>query len=708
MAAGAVHAGQVQGGAHAAKPFEIPDELLHAPKQTSKLRFALMILLVIVLLLIFGIPSGLRGLGAWRGKGIPAAFSWTSPVHGKIEVNELDLQLAYRDFSQAFQVDFLVYSSLGVTEKFDARGTARLLVLDQLAQDAGLVVTDSDLRDHLKSYLDTLRMPFDDYRRRVQQFGFDVAKVEETIRRALRIGRFLEISGYAAAVPDPAEIEKMWEREHVEFAFEYAALTPADMKETARVALPDEAGLRAWFDGLDEVAKKELETPEKRRADFAIFKSIEETPAAALVAAFPPEPPAEGQPPPSADELAQDYYNRVFHRRFVKFVDDAPEGHVHHDHDKPKRTEFQPFEEVKERCLAEAPVYFALQRWLQALQGRKAAGETIDLAAEAAQYGLQFRALEKPLTREELTADPELDDSQIASAVFEAAPDGGFHFVPVATKNALVISRAIERVEPVLPPFEEIQDKVVEKWIEPKAEELALSRLQSVWIGFEEFEPPVKEDELMPPEPEGKVHRHATADQFQQGLANAMLTVQKRDFLDRGAPADSDPLFEEPAHKYLVTRFDLYQMDEGEVAEPQMARDKSAAYIVRVAGRREVPIDRMSKTQYDRYKTNARDLAVEERALKFDIPFLEKNYGLVLRKAKEEEAGEKEASASEPKSAGASETKAEANPPAATPITPLEQPDAPGKEQPGEQQSTGEAPADTGEAAGEPETPKQE
>ena len=40
-----------------ASAFDIPDEVLKAPKEVSKLKFGLMVLLVIFLLLIFSIPS---------------------------------------------------------------------------------------------------------------------------------------------------------------------------------------------------------------------------------------------------------------------------------------------------------------------------------------------------------------------------------------------------------------------------------------------------------------------------------------------------------------------------------------------------------------------------------------------------------------------------------------------------------------------------
>lgn len=649
-AAPAVHAQ----GEHLGGTFAIPDEVLHAPKEKSKLQFALMILLLIVLLLIFAVPGGILGWSSFRSRNEPVVFSWNRPGHGSVEVTIGDFQNDLRAFSQAFAADPLPGYSLGVQSDrdLDTATLARILVLEQLAADAGLQISDADLAEHLRGMLDyneMLRSAYNialpttvaEFKTVVRQLGGDQHVIEETIRRALAASRYLQLTGYVGAIPDPADIEKSWKDEHVELAYEYVSLAPSSLEKEARAGLPDEAGLKAWFEALDETAKEELKTAEKRKAEFALFEGIEETPAAELVAAFPPEPPPDGAAPPSAEQLARDYYDRVFHRRFKKPAEpedaQTPDDAHDHDHDA-QRVEFYPVEEVQERAQAEAPVYFALQRWLQDMTARRAAGETVDLATEAAKYGLAFRALDAPLTREELLADPTLGDNQVADAVFGAAPDGGFHFVPVVLEDAIAVARTTERAEPVLPPFEEIRDKVADRWAEPKARELALERLKAIRDGFEEFVPEKKEGEPDFPEPEGTVHRRASAEAFAAAVQTAGLELQRRDWLDRAAPATTDPEWEKPAHRYLATQGQLYRLEEGELAEPGLARDESAAYLVRVAGKREVPIDRMSPVQYERYKTLARQRAMAEMTQKIDRQYLEKNYGLALARGEEEEA----------------------------------------------------------------------
>src|SRR5207342_3351393 len=97
------------------------------------------------------------------------------------------------------------------------------------------------------------------------------------------------------------------------------------------------------------------------------------------------------------EELATRYYNRVYPYRFKKV---PPEGA-----DPSVPSSFFSQDEVQAKCLAEGPVYFALQRWIEDLNARRTNGETIDLAAEAQKLGLDHQAFLEPLTREGFASD---------------------------------------------------------------------------------------------------------------------------------------------------------------------------------------------------------------------------------------------------------------------------------------------------------------
>ncbi len=635
----------------------LSQDVIKVPRGMGRWQFLLLVGLLILLLMTFLVTGPIEKIFRRGNERNPVTMRWNRPGHGPVELRGSDLQWSLAVFRLALDVDPLLGYSLGfgLGSRLESKDCVRLLVLDQLAEDSGLTITDADLVAHLQDSFQFHRPPWtsDDFRSVIQRLGSSQITVEETIRRLLRLSRFLQFAGYAAAIPDPKVIEEQFHEENVEFTFEYAALVPEKLEPEARAQLPDEAQLRQWFESRPEAEKNQLRTPEKRRADFALFRDPEATPAAALVEAFP-EKPVEGVEPSTSEQLAQTYYTRVFHRRFMKPAEEPggdgedPGGG---DERKPRS-----FEEVKDQCLAEAPVYFALQRWLDDLKTRKTAGEAIDLAAEAAKYGLEHRALEGPLSRDELAQLEGLGDRELADAVFQAAPDGSFYYALVPYPGGLAVARALERIEPVLPPFEEIRARVEEQWIKPKAEELALEKLKTLWQGLEQFTPekPAPEAGQAPfEEPaDTRVHRRAASEAFRAAAQGAEVEVATRDWLNRGGPPDADPQRDSPAHRFLATQYELYELAPDEVAEPQLARDKHAAYLVRLAGKREVPLERMTPAQYERYKQGARARAIAELGSTLDLAFLEKHYGLWLRSEEQEPSTERPVGAPAPDSGG--------------------------------------------------------
>ncbi len=623
----------------------LSEDVIRIPRGMSKWQFVVMISLVIILLITFLVPNAIMGItGRGDDERNPVIARWNRPGHGPVEYRYSDIQIHQRLYADALNNDPFLSFGLGIESQrnLDTADIARLMMLDQLAQDAGLEVTDAELAKHLTEFLQFGRRTPEDFRAQVRMQGLAQGYIEEAIRRVLRAGRYLQVLASAAAIPDPAVIEELFHEENEEFAFEYVALPLDSVKEAARAELPDDTALETWFQALPEEERAQFRTEEERRADFVLFRGVESTPAAELVAAFP-EQLAEGVEPQTPEQLADQYYRRVFHKRFVKPAEEeqSPEGEeaaADEEADEPPRPSFRSFDEVKEQCLAEAPIYFALQRWLDDLKTRKTAGETIDLAAEAARYGLEHRAPTEASTRDELAALPEIGDRELADAVFEAAPDGSFHYVVVPLESGLAIARTLERLEPVLPPFSDIRDRIAEKWVEPRAEELALERLKAIREGFEAFEPPEDEDEQELP-PDETVHRRATAEVFRAAAETAGLELGTRDYLNRSGPRDADPDRDLPAHKHLAAQYELYQLETDEVAEPQVAQDEHAAYLVRVSGKREVPLERMTPVQYKRLEQSARSRAAGDLTESMDVAFFEKNYGLWLYQASEEEEG---------------------------------------------------------------------
>lgn len=595
------------------------EDELHVPKGVSRGTFLFLVGLMIFLLVIWLVPGPMLGIA--EGNKNPVAVRFRLPSGAEVEWRASDLMGAERALMDAFAVEPFLAFRLGIdASKPEKPELTRLLVLDRIALDAGIEVTDGDLRAHLEQTLQFQGATGEDFKAGVRMRGLDQVAVEETIRRLLRVARFQGLVGFAGAVPDPAKIEEQWKLENVEFAFDYTTVAVADFKEEAQKSLPDEAGLEAWFNALDEGEKAGFKTEEKRKAELAIFRDAETTPAAELLAAYPEKVPEGAQPTPP-EELAQQYYDRVSWKRFQKPAgeDGSPGG-------------FFSFEEVKERCLAEAPVFHAMQRWIDELAARKTNGETIDFAAEAQKLGLDHQAILEPLTREELGGQSGAGDAEIASAVFSTNPDGSLHLMPVASSQGLVVVRTTERTDPVLPAFAEIRERVAEKWLEPKAVELAKARLASLRAGLESFEPTPAEGEA--PSKKTKARFRATSEAFTGALQAAGLELKRRDYRNKSAnPTAAKPIEDDEERRTLssqANQFGLYALESDEVAEPGVSPDGATVFLVRLAGKRDVPIDDMTPAQYDRYKQIVRSRAMNEIGTQLDLAFLKQNFGLWL------------------------------------------------------------------------------
>lgn len=601
------------------EPFE---DDLKVPKGVSRTQFLVVVGLMILLLIIFIVPDSLTSLSTRGGDQNPVTTRFRLPDGRTVEWKAADVIRGARALESALGMDSVLAFGLGITDlrSPDAGELERVMILDELAKASGVEVTDADLAGHLREMLSFSRSSDENFKAAIRAQGLDQKEIEESIRALMRVTRFTQMIGFAGAVPSPAAIEKKWHEDNVEYAYDYVAVELASLKEEALKGLPDDAGLKAWFEKLPEGERNEFKSEEKRTAEVAVFRDMETTNAEALLAAFPEKTP-EGVEPTAADELAQQYYNRVFVRRFAKTPVEGstePPG-------------FLSFDEVKPQCLAEAPVFFALQRWLEDLTARKTNGETIDFAAEAAKYGLEHQHYLQALPRSGFEGADGANDKDVATTIFTTAPDGSFSTSPTAARTGLYLVRVNTRVEPEPLPFEEIRARVVDKWVEPESEKLALKKLAALREGLEKFTPPPEEEEDAFAAPDTGKHFRASAEAFTAAVQASGWSVARRDFLNKAGPATDDPQHENEHHKTLVSQaysFGLYDLEPDEVAAPGVDGAKKYAYLVRRAASREVPITKMSPAQYESYKRSARTKASTDTVKSLDFAFLREHFGL--------------------------------------------------------------------------------
>ncbi len=632
--------------------FDIPDEILHAPKQTNKLRFALMIVLVVILLIIFLIPGEITACAGSGGRQENATIvTWEHPTHGRIALSSVEYYTQKRALDAALGIDYVLkVFTFGIGDQtLSDQDAMRLIILERLARDAGVQVTNTDLREHLQELVQrAFQGSTELYYGYAARLG-GTRVVEATLRSLLRARRYLDLVGYLAEVPDPQGIEKLWAEEHVEFAFDYVELETSAFADQARQSLPGDEELATWYGELPEESRSAYLSPERRRAELATYQVGSAAPQA-LLDAFPR--PAEE----SADDEAQNYYNRYYFLRFRRAEaapgdpgegageegageegageETAGEGEAEPAQEEaPEEAlpQYLPFDEVREACLAEAPVYFALERWLRDLQTRKSSGETVDLAAEATRYGLGLRVSEAPLTLADL--GPFLKDlggSPVATMVFSTQP-GELAFNVQVQPTALSVLRVLERVEPQIRPFAEVRDQVVLAWVAQQARKVAEERLSALREGLpvlaageeqagEETageaaaaeETAAEEAEAGGEDPSASAPpARRTADEalFRSTLEAAGFQVQRRDWLDRSGAPTEDQGREQPAHVFLKSRPEYYELDQDEVAAQAVDAAGERVYLVRLAGKREIPIERMTPAVYQAYKGRTASMA---------------------------------------------------------------------------------------------------
>lgn len=634
-AAGSVgSAGAPPSREHGKSAFDIPDEIFHAPKEKNRLRFALMIVLVVILLIIFLVPDSIQNMFG-RSQGNATIVTWQHPTEGEIELSSLEYYNKKRALDAALGIDYaLKVFTFGIAgQTLSDQDAMRLIILERLARDAGVQITQADLREHLQELVQrSFQGSRELYLGYVARVG-GVTLVEENLRSLLRARRYLDLLGYVAQIPDPDAIEKLWAEEHVEFAFDYVELETSTLAEEARGALPGDEELTAWYDALPEAERGAYMSPEQRRGEVAFYLVGASAPEG-LLAAFP-RPETE-----SADDEAQNYYNRFYFVRFKRPPQEEPsdggdeseageaesgeEGAQSGGEDE-ELPQYLPFDEVRDACLAEAPVYFALERWLRDLQTRKSGGESIDLAAEAARHGLGLRVNDAPLGLAELgTFLEDLGGTPVATMVFSTQP-GEFAFNVQVQPGALSVVRVLERTEPKARPFAEVRDQVVEAWVLERARKLAEERLAALREGLpllaesedgaedaedaQTTEDAQANDETAQAGGEdagdaedAKGRRSADEASFRAAAEAAGFSVLRRDWLDRSGAPTEDPQLDAPAHLFLQSHREYYELAENEVPPPAVDMAAKRVYLVRLAGRRDIPIARMTPAVYENYK----------------------------------------------------------------------------------------------------------
>jgi hypothetical protein len=653
----------------AAAPHE--QHLVEVPKGTSRARFMFNLLLVIFLLLIFSITGPMMAALTGGGAASGAAYmSWTGPDD---KVHSLDYSEFITEKQRFRHLEvFLPYLLLGQVDPGDDIQLARFLILEQLAQRAGIYVADGEVSATILEQFGSEEV-YDNWLSR----GRDLTKraFEKVFRRGLVVRRFIQMSAVPAGEVLPEKVIERWKLGAKEYNFEFVEALAADYEEAARAEVPADPELEEWFNALPEPQKRAFHTERSLALDVAWFDPRSEETPDSLFARYP-RPEDE-----DAEERAKDYFNGNSHIRFAR-PEPTPGADEAQGADEESKTEeeqspgeeqpaveqpaveqpaveepktdeelkaeaeqevedertdaekafqelFFTFDEVAEQVRREAPVFRSMGAWVADMQARKRAGEAVDLETEAISMGLAFQRVE-PRTLTALRESPEPWAGRYLAGSVSRLQEGELSRRVEVEQQALIVVRVGEILQPTLPPFAEIRDRVADKWVEQRKPEIAAEKLEALRATLGE---PTDEDESTV---------SATSDEFRAAAQAAGFEVQERGWQSKvprpGAPEERAT----QAEFYLRSRTSLFGLDEGSVPPAEASRDGKAAYLVRTAGEREADQSTMRPVEADQIQTQLRTAALTGFFQKTfgNDDWLRSKFNLVIGNEDEEEPAE--------------------------------------------------------------------
>jgi hypothetical protein len=560
------------------------EELIHAPKGRKKGQFILAFLIAVMVLTTFSVTGSVVDFFACSPGGADVAMTWKHPTEGTQIVKA-------GEFQQQFRLHGYVMEILTGNRGREApeEELAEFLIFDKLAESSGIAVTDAEMSDRLGQLVQAFG-GVDNYRRMLANYRMSPREFEGMLRRLLRKERYLGLVSSAVSSPDPTEIEKQWKQRHQEYAFEYVQLDTEKVLDEARAAAPSGAELEAWFNGLSEPERNKHRLQESARAEV-VYKTIgPEMQAEALLARYPQTVDPETS--------ARNYHEGF---KYVRF----PNPNF-----RPDPQNFNPedfylkFDEAKDQCLVEAPIYDAMMAWVADMNARVQKGENVDLLAEAQGFGMGIHNPQAPMTRTDWSRDGVPGWGRyIAEAIFDPSDKiDDIHPAVVVDKTSLAVVRIRERQEARMPAFAEIEAKVKEDWVQKKATDLAVAKLEALRdkLGTR---PPA--DDPMAPlwRPE------VDAETFARVATEAGFTVERRDFQERTTAFKPGETLT-PIQTFLSQAAVFYTMKETSVPKAEPSRDGKTAFLVRVAGVRDPDVARMTPLDYQSLGSQAAQTGV--------------------------------------------------------------------------------------------------
>lgn len=600
----------------------LEDEIV-VPKGVSRRRFLLILALTIFVLLVFTVGDALQSSMTGGGGADEVFMTWTDPESGTThEVMGSEFLATKRKLDRLWRAGG-VWSPLnradGRKAKITDEDVALYSVLEEMAIQNGVEVP---LEEFVRTLVDN-GWTGESIQATAQRNRMATSQFEAEMREGLRAGklRFMLMNA-ASMVADPEAVVSTWAEENPQYTFAYLSLNASDVEKQAMSSLPDDEGLKAWYDALPQWDKQKYFTDERVRASVAWLP---------LDGDFDPAQLFEAYPLPEdwdADAQARSYYNRFTAVRFKNPAAEVAEGE-----ELPSDTPlYLEFEEVTDRAAEEARIHHALGAFLEDMRTRDSDewgdATQADLAAESAALGLSVWEGDEAIPKSEFEAIEPWGGPQIANMLGFGVPESFLQRV-VAEENGLVIGRVNEKTEREEPEFATIRDTIAERWVDDNAIDVAVERLEALRDSFgERPEDDGSDDEVATGdnEPEAPWAPVATAEALAAAAAQLSaeleldppLEVQTRGPLGRREYPNDDVAAATPADRAIVTGANYYELEPGQVAPAAADPTRKVALLVQFVGQEDPSPSTMKATEL----LQARQALIGETFEKFEAEVL--------------------------------------------------------------------------------------
>ncbi len=504
------------------------DDLIIVPKQRSKFYYLLMLGLMMFTLLIFTVGGLFESVvgGGGGGTADEIVLRWQEPEGAQHELKASDFQQAKRSVSLLANMGFYMPLA-GRDGDIDDEDAILTVILDHMAQQSGVEVSAQEFTKRLKA-IGWSKALIDQY---AQVYRMAPAAIEREILRGLRISKFASrVLQVASTAPDPQAIVERWQEVNPEYQFQVVALTSEGFVDQAKGEVPSDEELTEWFHARPAFEQRQYFTEEKLLPAIAYVDLDEEYDLSNLLALYPA--------PDDWDEAlqAETYYNRYTTTRFKRPQDEESNGEGNEETEDPEQDTplYYTFEEVQEQVTREANLARALGQFVADFQERTAkAKENPDLTApnfkeEVLSLGLTFHMPDDLITRTDTLENPDWGGPQTANQLgFLTA--GAFTRQAVVNENSMLIAQIEKKVRPQEPPFEEIRDRVAEKWAEVRAQEIAQETLRGIYESFREDENPEEASTTPIDQPvvvDGEAFRTAVLEAWIERLSSLTFRVE--------------------------------------------------------------------------------------------------------------------------------------------------------------------------------------